>query len=227
MHIKEFWNITEDIEFVNIDIDKGDNQLFLDPYRILCNKKERYLDFSKAIVTFFTTIVEEYRSGKEIEDYFDHFNEISLTRFGYAKTFFKGKGTGAILTNELVNKIKIYLSDFPLLLEGLEDITIFIEGIKDDRISDMTTAICLEQLESFTMKQCELYNKKYKDSTEKYYFWDSSQRKWVNRVIKVVEVNGYDTLLTPKELVGDKIKLGSFGDFVQIGILGYLKENYE
>lgn len=227
MRIKNFLNLKDSVDFYDIDVDT-DNKQFFDPYLILTDRDQNYLNFKLSIESFFTTVTKNFYEGKEISYLFKHFDETKENRLGLSHIgSFNGNGTGKILSELLESKIKEYLELCPNVFSSLDELSLFIKGISNDRISDITTNICLLDLIDFTNNQIKKYHIDVKYSTKQLYVWDKNLNKWEKRSFDLPLINGDCLILTPKKYCASKIKLGSFHNFVQIGILGYLKENYK
>lgn len=227
MKLSKFLNIHGNFDFLDVDVDT-DTRMFLDPYLILTDDNPESDRFKILIETFFTKVTSDYYSNYDISNLFDHFHEIKENRLGMSSYgSIQGNGTGSILSEELMNEINKYLTLYPLCFKTLDELSIIVKGISNDRISDMTTSLCLKELISFTEKQLHKHRISIPHAKRNFYIWDESSLKWSYKEYYLPLINGDCLIMVPKKYCSTKVRLGSFQEFVNIGILGYLKENYK
>lgn len=227
MKLSKFLNIHTDIDFLDVDVD-SDTKMFLDPYLILTDTSPENEKFKILIESFFTKVTSDYYNQKEISYLFKHFHEIKENRLGMSSLgSIQGNGTGTILSEELEAEVEKYLTLFPQSFTTFDELSVFIKGISNDRISDMTTAICLKELIQFTKKQLIKHQIHVAEAKRKFYVWDNNSEKWCYQEFTLPLINGNCLILIPKKYCSTKVRLGSFQDFVNIGILGYIKNNYK
>lgn len=227
MKLTDFLNIHANIDFLDVDVD-SDTKMFFDPYLILTDNSPESDKFKILIESFFTKVTSDYYNQKEISHLFEHFHEIKENRLGMSSFgSIQGNGTGSVLSDELETEIEKYLTLYPHSFTTFDELSIFVKGISNDRISDMTTAICLKELIEFTKKQLLKHHINIPFAKRKFYFWDNQLEKWCYQDFDLPLINGDCLILIPKKYCSTKVRLGSFQDFVNIGILGYIKNNYD
>ncbi|WP_091465467.1 hypothetical protein [Paenarthrobacter nitroguajacolicus] len=152
------------VDFLDVDVFE-DNRLFVDPAAIAIaaaagDPWARSAD--KRICDFFDFILKCLPAPKLHtvgEEALSQFHEPRETRLGMSKSGFDGAGTGP----ELGQRMWKALLGNPLctvgvaLLKRVEDIALFVDDVSNDRISDLTTRIIVEDLIQFTQDQMKLY----------------------------------------------------------------------
>lgn len=227
MKLTNYLSIRDSVDFFDVDVDT-DTPFFFDPYLVLTDMDQNSCNFKLSIESFFTTVTSNFYEDKDISYLFNHFEEIKENRLGLSSDgSISGNGTGPVLSEELEREIKKYLKLYPETFETFDELSLFVKGISNDRISDMTTRICFLDLFDYTKAQIAKYHMKVEYSTRYMYIWNRDLLNWEYREFNLPLINGDCLILTPKKYCASKIKLGSFHEFVQIGVLGYLKNNYE
>lgn len=108
------------------------------------------------------------------------------------------------------------------ILESLEDIKVFVEGVSSDRLSDMTTNIIRKLLIEYTQNQCQIFNIPLTSGIASGMFWDTNSRTCRQEYTDMLVINGKRHLLVPKIIVtyGDRI---SAGDYYNHFVLNFLQ----
>ena len=203
MKFTKYFKIKDkNIEFVDIDL-KDDTQLFIDPFLVIEKMGE---EFTSCISDCYGSLIDyivkgDYKNAKEI---IEEFHEYKYIHLGYGSKNINGKGLGKGYSKKLFESLKNnkYLEDIKELRE-LENITLAIEGVDKDRVSDVTAQIISLPLIDFTEKVC----KKYKLPTKDAYIqiWDIPTKRWLEHECSLPYYNDEALILVPKKIVSKSL----------------------
>ena len=212
-----------ELDFINIDINK-DLPLFIDPYRI-SKLSGPFIDEANGIINnFFSYLIELLVSKKydKVNEIFVNFSEVNETCLGFSKNKPRGNGLGTKGTQDFLEAIKNSKAVNLGILESLEDIKVFVQGVSSDRISDMTTNIIRKLLIEYTQEQCNIFNIPLTSGVASGMYWDSNSRTWKQEYTEMLVIDGKRYLLVPKIIVtyGDKI---TSNDYYQHFVLNFLQ----
>jgi hypothetical protein len=221
-----------DVPFVDVNVLR-DTRLFVDPSAIRVESQKNYPWAERAeknIQDFFDQVLKCLANPalhKQGEDSLAEFHEPRETRLGMSATGFDGRGA----SREIGERIWKSLLTNPLcatnvaLLKRLEDIALFVDDVSNDRISDLTTRIIIEDLIAFTQIQMQLHRGLSADTiSTSIQTWDASANTWSATTFtlpRVVIPGKSDTalILVPKKLVhiGLRMNAGGFWSIEAIG----------
>lgn len=212
-----------ELDFIDIDINK-DIPLFIDPYRI-SKLSGPFIDEANGIINnYFSYLIELLAAGKyqEARSIFINLNEVNETCLGFSKDKPRGNGFGTKKSDDFFEAIKQSKAVSLGILESLEDIKVFVEGVSSDRLSDMTTNIIRKLLIEYTQNQCQIFNIPLTSGIASGMFWDTNSRTWRQEYTDMLVINGKRYLLVPKIIVtyGDRI---SAGDYYNHFVLNFLQ----
>jgi len=161
MKISEAMGLTKsqlELEFVDYDL-SGDTRLFLDPYFISTQNNNFCNQANMIIKSFFNCLLLYLREGdySKARNMLRHIGEFKDANLGLSEGQPKGKGIGSFYSEKLFKSLKKSKAVKTGLVEDIEDLAIFIEGIGKDRISDMLGNILKKLLIDYTIEQCNLY----------------------------------------------------------------------
>ena len=91
-------------------------------------------------------------------------------------------------------------------LAELSDCELMVEGIGDDKISDITTNILRKMLIEYTQEQCQLHGIAMRRVASGR-LWDQERRLWTQGYTELPVVGGRKILLVPKESVRWRMSL--------------------
>ena len=197
-----------ELDFVDIDINR-DKPLFIDPYRI-SKLSGPFIDEANDVInSFFSYLVELLKAGnyEKARSIFTNLNEVNETCLGYSKGRPRGNGLGPKKSNELFEAISRSKATSLGVLNSLEDIKVFVDGVNSDRISDMTTNIIRKLLIEYTQNQCNIFNIPLTPGIASGMFWDIESRSWKQEYTDMLVIKDKKYLLVPKIIVtyGDRI----------------------
>lgn len=226
MKISEKYKIKkEDYDFLDVNVDK-DNYFFIDPYLFDVRKDcdEFCNNCYKTMHNFFTTFLTFLSAGNETSarNNFSKLTEPNNVKLGMSKDKPDGNGIGTGNINAIFEAIK----ETPLFLngvvDGLEDIKLFIKYVDIDKLSDMSVNIIASELADFTLQQCNKYGIPTKEFEIS--FWNTSDMKWDIRKAQLPVDNDDNYLLFVPKKVVTKRSFYSFGDYLWKSLLVSLKE---
>lgn len=212
-----------ELDFINIDINR-DLPLFIDPYRI-SKLSGPFIDEANGIINNFFSYLIELLISKEydkVNEIFANFSEVNEACLGFSKNKPRGNGLGTKGTRDFLAAIKNSKAVDLGILESLEDIKVFVQGVSSDRISDMTTNIIRKLLIEYTQEQCNIFNIPLTSGVASGMYWDSNSRTWKQEYTEMLVIDGKRYLLVPKIIVtyGDKI---TSNDYYQHFVLNFLQ----
>ena len=180
MKFNEKYGIKDSKEYINIELDT-DNKLFVDPYLIYIGNDEMSNICSNRIVSYFSQLLlaaekVDDKTGEYLVKYLQENNEV---RLGYSKDNPKGKGLGKNKGIELYDNIKNSKAVKSGLVEDIFDASIMLDNVGNDKISDMTISIILEELINFTQGICEKYGIETIAQKLERPVWSDSENKWI------------------------------------------------
>ncbi|OUS96148.1 hypothetical protein [Rhodococcus sp. NCIMB 12038] len=153
--ITAYYGIPGQVPFLDVDI-AVDNRMFVDPHAIrLHGRSSRFaMSANECTETFFREVTQRVFSGDQPGglELLQRFVEPWETRLGLAKNNFRGRGgaddVGLWIWRALTTDMNALLQVG--VLQQVEDLPLFIEGIDRDITSDITTRIIFEPLADFT-----------------------------------------------------------------------------
>lgn len=191
----------QNFDFVDIDIDK-DNMLFIDPCLIevgtssFCKKANRIM---QDCMDHLVDLYKNHTDDKVKLLFYNHMHEINYTKLGYGNGR-NGKAKTAWGMLETLSGLQ-QLVDKNVNISRPIDIPIMIKGFAEDCMSDMLTNMLFEEINSFTLKQCEKYGLPKQRCREVCYYWDVKSHVWKRYQGDVLCLDGQIILLVPKEIV--------------------------
>ncbi|MDQ1130395.1 hypothetical protein [Microbacterium sp. SORGH_AS_0888] len=163
--ITDYYGITGPVPFADIDV-SCDNRLFLDPHAVrLTGSPEPFASEAiRATDSFLGEIVRCVISGNPVlfrrgESLLQRFKEPWQTRLGMSSNGFYGHGgaddVGTWIWNALVTDLMALVRVG--VLEHLEELPLFVDGVDRDITSDVTTRIMFAPLARFTEAMVATY----------------------------------------------------------------------
>lgn len=206
---------SEEFEVINVrdkewfdQILETDVELFIDPFLVNHTDNPYFVKAKDQIAKFFQKAFElvaianktKSKAVKQKALAMLEFPEVNEIGLGYSQ-FRKGAGSGGTYSKLLYNSISEYLSMGlkPEDTNQLETMSIFVEGIGPDRISDFTANILKPYLIKYTQDIC----KKHKIPMEKVGIenakFDETDLEWHDEYVELpVNPYGGALLLVPK-----------------------------
>lgn len=233
--LTSYYGINGDVPFIDVTLGR-DTPLFVDPYRIRLSTPPTPFaaDAVQCMDTFFGTIGDAVLSPdlarrKHAEALLRKFKEPRETHLGYAQNSINGHGgaedIGSGIWSAMNEDIKAL---FTLgVLKHLEDLSMYVEDVAEDRTSDITSRIIFGPLADFTAEMIQRYAEFTSNGNEtvdvERQVWDSATCQWASRTITLPCVDDVPLMLVPKEWVGSSILMSS-GRFFETTLLGFIQD---
>ena len=125
-----------ELDFVDIDVD-GDLPLFIDPIYISKANTPMINKMYSTLSNFFDYLMELINMGNitEARNIFLNLNEVNDIHLGLSKNKARGNGIGEIYQKDIFDNILFTAQKHEGLLNQIQDIKIFVQGIDRDRIT--------------------------------------------------------------------------------------------
>lgn len=213
-----------ELDFVDIDVD-GDLPLFIDPIYISKANTPMINKMYSTLNNFFEYLMDLINTGNitEARSIFMNLNEVNDIHLGLSKNESRGNGIGKKYQKEIFDNILNTAKKHEGLLNQIQDIKIFVQGIDRDRISDMVSNIIKKELIEYTKQQCELNNIRLTPGVQTGFFWNATTRSWENKLDNMLVIDGRRIILVPR-LIVSYAKEYTANKFVQHFALNYLQE---
>lgn len=211
-----------ELDFFDYEINK-DTFKFIDPYYI-SKKEDEFLELcDEYIKTFFNRFMDLLKRDEEQAlELFSHLGEINEICLGMSKDKPAGRGVGRLNSLSIFKAIKESAAFENGVIDGIEDIRLFIDGVDKDKISDMVANIIKYPLIRYTQDQCKLFGVKMQ-KVETGFYWDKDTISWERGHQEMLVIDGKKYLLFPKILVSDS-KYYTSEEYFRHYILNYLQE---
>ncbi|MER6436177.1 hypothetical protein ABT275_07475 [Streptomyces sp. NPDC001185] len=235
----DHYRLTAPVEFVDVHVDR-DNRLYVDPsaIRFWARSGDSWAQGAyESITVFFDEFLRRLWSSSSSDNQSSRemlwqFREPKETRLGMSALGFDGSGTA----KEMGDAIWKSLSENPLctlrvpILKRLEDIQLFVPGIANDRVSDLTTRLIFSDLAKFTATQMEKHEElQFGAREDAYQIWDRDAAKWGKEAMSLPciqqgSAEGKPLLLVPKMAVHRNLRM-SHGKYWEGEILGSIQDD--
>lgn len=230
--ITDHYGIACPAKFLDVDID-SDNRMFVDPHAIRLHRTPEPFATraNHCTETFFREVTRcalsssaaDRRRGLEL---LQRFVEPWETRLGLATNSFSGHGgaedVGAWIWNTLNTDVEALLRVG--ILQQIEDLPLFVEGVDRDITSDITTRIIFEPLAEFTADMVDQYPQfrapGHRIGTFHRQVWDPHARSWTSKALQLPVAGGKPLLLVPRPWTRSTL-LMSAGRYYETSVLTY------
>lgn len=212
------------LDFVDVRI-VGDTPLFIDPLAISQIDAPWENSCTAAIQSYFQRVLDAISSGDKTKSIalLSQLSEDNSTRLGYSKSS-RGSGVGGGLAAELHDRLEASSAIKSGLIADIEDTALLIEGIGEDRISDLTTNIIREQLVQYTQAAAAYYGIKVEAKLSIGPYWNTHKAEWQQATADLpLPSRGGPLLLVPKSIVRRSL-LADPGIYYRHYVLNYLRD---
>lgn len=208
----EFFSVglsQHELDFVDISTDY-DTPVYVDPYAIEIRDDVWSAEASKYIRTFFLEILKVLREGDDerARNLMSNLHEPRETFLGVSSGKPRGRGVGRIQSRQLINSIKKSYAFETGLLSDLSEMSLYIEGMDRDKVSDLTTNVIRRLLVEYTQEQCELHGVeaiRYSGPPS----WNNELTNWESKHVLLPHIENKAILLVPKYIVRRRLSLDS------------------
>lgn len=210
-----------ELDFVDVS-NEYDTNVYVDPYAIEVNDDIWADETTNHIRSFFNEVLQAIRDGNltRATTLMSHLREPKETFLGISLAEPKGRGVGAGQSQQLITAIARSRAYETGLLTDLSEMSLYVEGIDRDKISDLTTNVIRALLVEYTQQQCEIFG----IETENYSgppLWNVNKSNWISKIVQLPYINDDPILLVPKYIVRRKLSLDS-QEFYNKQITDYL-----
>lgn len=170
-----------ELDFVDVPINNGDIPLFIDPHAISLRNDNWSIDAHNLIVSYFQHLLDNIRDGRRVaaEEMLAGLGEPNQTRLGLSTGGHpRGRGIGSGQASEIYSAFAESIAARTGVLKDIEDCQLLIDGIDQDKISDITTNIIRGKLIDYTHEQCKLYDIRMHSSPSGA-IWNTSHAEWI------------------------------------------------
>lgn len=191
------------IEFVDIPVDKEDLLAFICPFLIENNKADKVVSkVSKKLRNFLTELNTTYIKTNDFKNgipFLDHLHEPNEYHLGYSDSN-KGKAVSKSKAKDIFQFLrnnKFARQGFSITNEA-HNVLLLVDGIGQDIMSDIIANVCRDIFADFTLAICNKHS--INTSNTNIEFYNDSTKKWETKVIGL-PVNYSHIILTPNKLL--------------------------
>lgn len=191
----------ESYEFYDIDLD-NDTKLFLEPGLIMTSHDPLSRKAADIISNYFDKLFESYRDVNDISNrayLLEHCREVNFTKLGYGNGN-NGKGKTATGLLDTFHQMELLFGN-GINMSSPSDLAILLPRFAEDCLSDMLTNILLNELSSFTWKQCQKYgisDAYFSAPQNPLYYWDTTLGGWMGTTAPQLTIDNHIILLVPR-----------------------------
>lgn len=194
------------LDFVDVYIDR-DIRLFIDPTVLASVNSDWASECASSVQGFFQAVLDLIMAGDEgrARSFLSHLSEDNATRLGYSSTS-KGSGIGSELADNFYNDLANSRAIQSGFIRDIEDTALFIEGVREDRVSDVVTNIIRRQLIEYTQQTARYYGIPLTPGIATRPCWNNQTQRWDSPEYFDLPVAGRGPLyLVPKSIVRRKL----------------------
>lgn len=209
-HISKYYGLVgsqASFDFVDVRI-VGDTPLFIDPVALSRIGSPWANACTSTVQNFFQRVLDAIIAGDpaNARRLLLHLSEDNATRLGYSSRS-KGSGVGPDLADAFYDELSTSVAVKTGIIADIEDTALFIEGVREDRISDVTTNIIREHLVDYTVAAAAFYGIKLIPGID-LHVWDSGAGDWATKTVSLPVPNkGGPLLLVPKSIARGSLML--------------------
>jgi hypothetical protein len=228
MRVSQYFDLGRtqpELDFVDVDT-STDSRVFIDPRAIRIQKSAWSQECESLLVSFFHEVliaVSQENEGR-LQALLGRLSEPNETHLGYSEGRSRGRGLGGVGTEKVTAMIADSLASKTGMLSDLEDTALFIPGIAEDIVSDITTHILRGALIGYTHQACGYYRipmvSQYSGVV-----WNPNSLEWDEGEEMLPRTDEGPLLLVPKSIVRFRLTLND--DKYFNGFLAPLYENKE
>jgi hypothetical protein len=216
-----------ELDFVDVLVDNGDVNLFIDPYAISRRIDRWSIECHNLIVNFFQGVVDGIREGDDEKAHamLAGLHEPNETRFGLSKGAApSGRGIGDEQADRLYNALVESSAVRTGFLHNLEDAELLIPGIGRDKVSDVSTNIIRAKLIEYTQRECILFDVPM-SNVPSGCIWDLDDEKWTSDYVQLPVCHDRSVLLVPKAIARYDLEF-NHQEYYQHFVLNFLQTEH-
>ncbi len=191
-----------ELDFVDVDPTR-DTRLYLDPLALETRQDEWSVRCGDCIRTFFQELLDALRleDDERCQDLMSHLHEPQETYLGESSGDPDGRGIAAEQGDQILEALRNSRAAVTGILSDLAESSLFIDGIDNDKISDLTTNVVRGPLLDYTAAQCELHGigglRPYGGPP----VWNPVAAEWEGRQAMLPYIGANPIILVPKYAV--------------------------
>jgi len=214
------------LDFVDISNDY-DTPVYVDPFAIEIKNDTWSERASRQISIFFQEVLGALRDDDDMRaaSLMSNLREPRETFLGVSSANPRGRGVGTGQANKLIAAIKGSKAYKTGLLTDLSEMSLYVEGVDRDKISDLTTNIIRNLLVEYTQEQCNIFSIETKNYNGPP-LWNPDRKNWISKILKLPYIDNDPVLLVPKFIVRRRLSLDS-QDFYNKQITDFLVSEQE
>ncbi|GAA0288681.1 hypothetical protein [Kineococcus aurantiacus] len=226
MRVSELFGLTGSqgsFDFIDVDVEH-DTPLFIDPSALATLQSPWANSCISSIQSFFQAVLDKIRA----KDSFGamallrELGEVNATHLGYSSVS-QGSGVGDGLAEKFYDELANSDAVASGFVTDLEDTALLVEGVREDRISDVTTNIIREQLVEYTQATAEFYEIPTQDGLAIGPFWNARVNAWEQATATLPLTKQGPLLLVPKSIVRRNLYYNP-GEYYRHYVLEYFKQ---
>lgn len=196
------------LDFIDINLHKKDNLLFLDPRLVSYNSDKFSKEMDKYLRKYWGVLIAEIKKENfsQVFKLMRGLAEPKETHLGFSEKKQSGNSVGNKLKPQFIRELFSLINNTNSHVTNLEDIEFFIDRVGEDRISDITTKIVKQVLIDFTIEECRKHNLKTHTFLQKD-IWNFENGEWESKFVDLPSFDSKPIILIPKNIV--RLKGGS------------------
>jgi len=203
VRVTDLYGIAGPVPFLDVHVDR-DNLLFLDPSAIR-NATDPLGRRAHDQLRSFVDEVLRCRVSPHQADrdkglaLMQQLHEPNQTRLGMSEQRVAGHGFGDELGGRLWDELRDNRARQAAALTRLEDLRLFVDGVGNDLVSDLTTRVVFDVLADFSQQMMIRYPSLTRGQRiGVFQVWDRSTTAWASTAVTLPYVTPHQLLLVPK-----------------------------
>jgi hypothetical protein len=190
-----------ELQFIDILL-QTDVKLYIDPYALSTEEDAWSIECNNLVISFFQELVDALRAKNLLraQDLLNNLHEPNETRLGESRHAPRGRGVGHDKAMGLYHAFAKSKAVETGILTDLSECELFVEGISNDTISDITTNIIRLKLIEFTKQECQRWGVPMQ-SRPTGVWWDLEHKRWRSTYDQLPVYRGESLILVPKRAV--------------------------
>lgn len=215
------------LDFVDVPVNR-DIPLFADPFPLTCFPSGWAKRANNQIIDFFSEVLELVQQQKrsQVIELLSAPGEAADAHFGYSMRTSSRRGIGKIKAEKMAHALFKSEAAHTGLLTSLSELDLFVDGIADDNISDLTLNILRHLLIEYTESQLDNLDIEGTLIVNAGFGWDHERKQWSPGRGRFPICDNERILLVPKFLVRRKVALNP-QNFYQHWMLNYIVREHE
>lgn len=196
-----------------------DIRLFVDPFKIYKECKGPWASAHDEVIQYFddafnllAPVYDKPNSPKYKKVlHLMTFPEPRYFGLGYVEQGQRGAGTGSGFAQRMVEAMTIALDRGLVDIRHFEELTLLVERVGPDRVSDITCNILMRRFIKYTQNVCRQLDIPLEPLNVQHGQFDRQRKRWVSAVEELPKnpLSGLPILLTPKRFLDDLPQLNA------------------